>query len=93
MNAPTVSYTFQVNGAYMFYCKHDDPLNFIHDDESRIEVSGISVDQMFNTIGNAICANDGILDDIKSLRPHQLERTQEMINKLQTFLDKHNNND
>jgi len=77
----------------MFYCKHDDTMNFIHDDESRIEVAGISVDQMFTTIGNAICANDGILDDIKSLRPHQIERTQEMINKLQTFLDKHNNND
>jgi len=93
MLSPTVSYTFFLKDAYMFYCKHDDTMNFIHDDESRLEVGGISVDQMFNTIGNAICANDGILDEIKSLRPHQIERTQEMINKLQSFLDKHNNDD
>jgi len=75
----------------MFYCKHDDTMNFIHDDESRLEVGGITADQMFNTIGNAICANDGILDEIKSLRPHQIERTQEMINKLQEFIDNRTN--
>jgi hypothetical protein len=93
MLSPTVSYTFFLKDAYMFYCKHDDTMNFIHDDESRLEVGGISVDQMFNTIGNAICAKDNILDEITSLKPHQIERTQEMINNLQSFLDKHNNND
>ena len=68
-------------------------MNFITDDESRLEVGGINADQMMQCIGNAICAGDNILDEIKSLRPYQVERVQEMINKLQTFLDKHNNND
>ena len=75
----------------MFYCEHDNTMNFIcDDDESRLEVGGITVDQMFMAIGNAICAGDGILDKITSLRPYQIERTQEMIDKLQAFLNKHN---
>jgi len=82
-----------MNSAYMFYCHDDETMNFIADDESRIEVAGISADQMFNTIGNAICSEASILKVIKSLRPHQIERTQEMIDKLQSLLDKHNNND
>ena len=77
----------------MFYCKHDNSMNFIHDDESRIEVYGVTADQMMQCIGNAICARDNILDEITSLKPYQVERVQEMITNLQTFLDKHNNND
>jgi len=75
----------------MFYCKHDDTMNFIHDDESRLEVGGITADQMFMCIGNAICAKDNILDEITSLKPYQVERTQEMINKLQEFIDNRTN--
>jgi len=75
----------------MFYCKHDDTMNFIHDDESRLEVGGITADQMFMCIGNAICAKDNILDEITSLKPYQIERTQEMINKLQEFIDNRTN--
>ena len=77
----------------MFYCKHDNSMNFIHDDESRLEVYGVTADQMFMCIGNAICAKDNILDEIKSLKPYQVERVQEMITNLQSFLDKHNNDD
>ena len=77
----------------MFYCKHDNSMNFIHDDESRIEVYGVTADEMFTCIGNAICAKDNILDEIKALKPYQVERVQEMITNLQTFLDKHKNND
>ena len=93
MNAPTVSYSFHLKDAHMFYCKHDDTMNFIMDDDSRLEVGGINADQMMICIGNAICAKDNILDEIKSLKPYQVERVQEMITNLQTFLDKHNNND
>ena len=91
MQAPTVSYTFYLKDAHMFYCKHDDTMNFIHDDESRLEVGGITADQMFMCIGNAICAKDNILDEITSLKPYQVERTQEMINKLQEFIDNRTN--
>jgi len=91
MQAPTVSYTFYLKDAHMFYCKHDDTMNFIHDDESRLEVGGITADQMFMCIGNAICAKDNILDEITSLKPYQIERTQEMINKLQEFIDNRTN--
>ena len=77
----------------MFYCKHDDTMNFIMDDESRLEVGGITADQMMQCIGNAICANDNILDEITSLRPYQVERVQEMINNLQSFLNKHKKDD
>ena len=74
----------------MFYCKHDDTMNFCMDDDSRLEVGGITSDQMFMAIGNAICAKDNILDEITSLKPYQVERTQEMIDNLQAFLNKHN---
>ena len=77
----------------MFYCKHDNSMNFIHDDESRIEVYGVTADEMFTCIGNAICARDNILDEITSLKPYQVERVEEMIQSLQSFLNKHNNND
>ena len=77
----------------MFYCQHDDTMNFITDDDSRLEVGGITPDQMMQCIGNAICAGDNILDEIKSLKPYQVERVEEMIQSLQTFLNKHNNND
>ena len=93
MQAPTVSYNFFVKNAYMFYCKHDDTMNFIADDESRIEIGGIDASSMFVCIGNAICSKDGILDEINSLKPHQLERAQEMITKLQAFVDKHSKAD
>ena len=77
----------------MFYCKHDNSMNFIHDDESRIEVYGVTADEMFTCIGNAICAKDSILDKIKSLEPYQVERVQEMITKLQEFVDNYANSD
>lgn len=77
----------------MFYCKHDDTMNFIMDDESRLEVGGITADQMMQCIGNAICAKDNILDEITSLKPYQIERVQEMIDNLQSFLNKHNKDD
>ena len=88
MQAPTVSYNFFMKDAYMFYCKHNDTMNFIADDESRVEVGGIDISSVYTMIGNAICTNEGILDELPALKPHQLERTQEMINKLQAFLDK-----
>lgn len=77
----------------MFYCKHDDTMNFIMDDDSRLEISGINVDTMMVCIGNALCAKDNILDEINSLKPYQVERVKEMINNLQTFLNKHNTED
>ena len=77
----------------MFYCKHDNSMNFIHDDESRIEVYGVTADQMMQCIGNAICARDNILDEITSLKPYQVERVEEMIQCLQSFLNKHNKDD
>ena len=77
----------------MFYCQHDDSMNFITDDDSRLEVGGITPEQMMQCIGNAICARDNILDDITSLKPYQVERVQEMITNLQSFLDKHNKDD
>ena len=91
MQAPTVSYSFHLKDAHMFYCKHDDTMNFIMDDDSRLEVGGITVDAMMVCIGNALCAKDNILDEIQSLKPYQVARVKEMINNLQTFFDKHNN--
>ena len=73
----------------MFYCKHDNTMNFIVDDEARIEVGGIDVHQMMQCIGNAICAKDSVLDEIESLKPYQITRVEEMISTLQTFLDEH----
>lgn len=75
--------------AHMFYCGHDNTMNFTTDDESRLEVAGISADQMMQCIGNAICSKHSVLDEIESLKPYQVERVEEIISTLQTFLEKH----
>ena len=86
MQAPTVSYTFFLKDAHMFYCKHDDTMNFIADDESRVEIAGISARTMFTCARNAFCAGDNILKELEG-KPHQLEAAREMIEALEGFLD------
>lgn len=89
MNAPSVSYTFRLKDVHMFYCEHDDTMNFVDEsDESRLEVAGITSDDMFCCIGNALVAGDNILGYVTG-KPWQVKRAQEMIDKLQTFIDKH----
>ena len=93
MNAPSVSYTFNLKDVHMFYHEGDNSMNFAsHDDDGRIEIYGINAENMFQCIGNALCCGMSILDEIKGT-PWQLDRAQEMINKLQVFIDNNNNND
>ena len=77
----------------MFYHSCDDSMNFSsHDDDGRIEIYGITADDMFQCAGNALCCGSSILDEIKG-KHWQIERAQEMISKLQAFVDKHNKAD
>ena len=91
MQAPTVSYSFNVKDVHMFYHNCDNSMNFSsHDDDGRIEIYGITPDDMFQCAGNALCCGSSILDEIKG-QHWQIERAQEMITKLQAFIDKNNN--
>jgi len=75
----------------MFYHEADSSMNFSsHDDDGRIEIHGIEPEDMFQCVGNALCCNMSILNEIKPTS-WQLERAQEMINKLQTFIDNNTN--
>jgi len=77
----------------MFYHEADNTMNFTsHDDDSRIEIYGISATDMFQCAGNALCCNSSILDEVKG-QHWQIERAKEMISKLQAFVDKHNKTD
>lgn len=92
VNAPTVSYTFNTKDAYMFYCTHDDTMNFIADDESRIEVAGIDAATMFTCARNALCAGDNIIKELQG-KSHQLQAARDMIEALQGFIDAYNKED
>ena len=77
----------------MFYHDADNSMNFSsHEDDGRIEIHGIEPEDMFQCAGNALCCNMSILDQIKP-QHWQLERAQEMIAKLQAFVDKHSKAD
>ena len=86
MLSPTVSYTFFLKDAHMFYCKHDDSMNFCADDEGRVEIAGISARTMFTCARNALCGGDNILKELEG-KPYQLEAAREMIEALEGFLD------
>ena len=74
----------------MFYHNCDNSMNFSsHDDDSRIEIFGVEANDMYMCVGNALCCGSSILDEIKGT-DWQIERAQEMITKLQAFIDKHN---
>ena len=75
----------------MFYHEADSSMNFSsHEDDGRIEIHGIEPEDMFQCVGNALCCGMSILNEIKPTS-WQLERAQEMINKLQTFIDNNTN--
>lgn len=94
VNAPSVSYTFRVStDVHMFYCEHDNTMNFVdHEDESRLEIANISPRDMYTCVGNALAANDNLLNHIEG-KPWQVSRAKEMITHLQAFVDKHSKAD
>ena len=86
MQAPVVSYSFNLKDAHVFYCKHDHTMNFIMDDDSRLEINGIDERTMFTCVRNAIAAGDGIIKELEG-KPYQLEAAQAMIDVLEGFID------
>ena len=77
----------------MFYHNCDNSMNFSsHDDDGRIEIYGITPDDMFQCAGNALCCGSSILSDIKP-KEWQVDRAKEMITKLQEFVDNYANSD
>ena len=86
MISPTVSYSFRLSGSHMFYCTHDDSMNFCTDDDSRLEVSGINADQMFTCVRNALCCGDNILKEVQG-KSYQLKAARDMIEALEGFID------
>ena len=86
MLSPSVSYTFRLSDASMFYCSHDDTVNFYRDDDSRLEVAGITADTMFTCVRNAFCCGDNILKEVQG-KPYQIQAARDMIEALEGFID------
>ena len=86
MLSPTVSYNFFLKDAHMFYCKHDDTMNFYAEEEGRVEIAGIDARTMFTCARNALCAGDNIIKELEG-KPWQLESARDMIEALEGFID------
>ena len=72
----------------MYYCEHDNSMNFCMDDDSRLEVCGIEPRAMFMAARNALASKDPITNYILG-KTWEVESAKEMITALQAFVDKH----
>ena len=90
MQAPDIMYEFYVKDAHAHWSIHCDSIHVTEScAESGVSINGVKADAMFNMCRNALCSRPeySVFHELSN-KPHQIDAAKEMIETLQSYVDK-----